>query len=175
MWCFVLFVLFSVSVAFTVTINGMAGIGKSSVAQALCQESKPYISHSGEGTLSLQIYNECIANWTVIDTPGYGTRNFPNYVHEYGNITIDLYILCIGNRVYTQDLHCFNSLPFNSHVVILRTRCDIFPCITNQLMLLHRTFPGANVFGISTLKEHERFKELTNMVTFVEDSKILQE
>lgn len=163
---------------FNVVVLGMAGVGKSSLVERLCRKNTTAISSFGEGTLQINEVENCIANWTVFDVPGYGTNSFKTHVESLSkihNVQVDLFILCIGQRVYAADTFCFDGIKHRAPVVIARTRCDIFPCERNQLRYLHRVFPGSNVFGVSMEASSEYFTEFMEMVLYVEAAKNMRE
>lgn len=175
---FVTFLIASTS-ALRVTLMGMSGMGKSSLVRELCpapsnDPDDVIISHAGEGTMSSTVHQACNAgagalNWTVRDAPGYGTPQFPTGEGVFKELNeTDHIILCVGHRIYTQDLEFFRHVPFSMPVTIARLKCDLHPCNDNQLRFLGaKVFEGTTVFGVSTVKEHVRYGEIAKLVDYI--------
>ena len=163
-------------VAFSKSINvhvyGMAGTGKSTLVSILCAGDFTAVSHQGEGTFNPHVHTNCTSyNWVVVDIPGYGIPRRSS-VHSvtipYDDETIT--ILAIGPRVYTQDVDAFKFLILNTPVIVVRTRCDIFPC---DQFALYKTlmayFGGSMIFGVS--KDQEHTKDVLNLIEFIQHLK----
>ena len=154
---FALCSIITTCMCFTVTLYGASGVGKSAIVRALCNvtgngDAIAAISHQDDGTLEKTCYHGCTAhNITVCDTVGYGTRYRPRLDHV--DTTSNISILCVGHRVYTFDEEAYAMIRRHTHCnIVLRTRCDVFPC--NSLALKYtrvKYFPHSVIYGVSTM------------------------
>ena len=123
---FILIFLTHDCVSFEITVFGMAGHGKSSFVQFLCNCTIP-TSSDEEMTMESQKYN--ISNYiTLTDTPGFGTRRFPILGHfEKYRSNCGIVVLIITNRIYEQHYQFVKDVGDTNKIVIVRTQTDIFP------------------------------------------------
>ncbi len=129
-------------------VFGMAGSGKSTFIKNACNANIDSVSSDGDGTLGIKThkcnikynnkyinehYNE-YNNIVFIDTPGFGTRLFPN-PGQYLNVESDGVILLVSNRLFTQHydfVNTFDLLYPRKLLVVVRSQTDIFPVPNEQ-------------------------------------------
>lgn len=140
-----------------IRIYGMAGSGKTRLAESLCGD------HSFENCTKY--------SWTVYDTPGYGTLQHPT-IFNVTNLfePLDFAIIVIGPRVYTQDVEAFNHFKReNITTFIVRSKCDVFPCDGSDLLKMGMVyFPGSVVF------DQPNSRVLEFMVDFIQRYNTIQ-
>jgi len=170
-----LFVLVQAACAYNIGFIGMAGVGKTTLVQQLCDNSDT-VSHQGDGTLHVVPYTQCIHNWTVYDFPGYGTNTVPDlqrfFAQAFTEIHLDLVVMCVGTRVYQQDAQAYAMMDVSrlTPLVVARTRCDVFPCDMFQLWLMSaESFPRGIVFPVSVGDElaNARIEMMTRFMDYM--------
>lgn len=115
---------------YQIHVVGMAGHGKSAIAQCLSGKDVP--QGGVETTMKVETYLGNPYTPIIRDYPGFGTPTFPidswlrDFKGHFANNS-SIIILVVGPRIYEQHKVFMNSLRQDQHLLLVRSQIDIFP------------------------------------------------